>query len=325
MADNRVLVFYHNSMARTAEQLKVIMGDKVVLANLEWKRFNDGFPNLAIDRDNIQAMESCTRTVALVSFHDPSVIFDQLCLVYALPRMQARDFTIILPWFCTGTMDRSETLGTIVTAASLARMLSATPMGRGGPATVVIYDIHALQEQFFFSDQIICNLKTAVVLLKDRLAKVQLEFPDEELAIAFPDDGAHKRFHRKITEMFGDIMMIVCNKVRDGEKRAVVMKEGDPKGKHVIIVDDLVQSGGTLLEAFKGLNEAGARKVSCFVTHGVFPLQSYEKFLHVPNIYRFWITDTIPTSVQAVEGKSPFEVLSIAPLIARFLLGAGDE
>merc|ERR1712054_749135 len=95
------------------------------------------------------------------------------CLLYALPRMQARNFRIILPWFSTGTMERVEQMGQIATAASMARMLSCCPPGPNGPATVVIYDIHALQEQFYFSDSVLVELKTAAWLFKEALVEAK--------------------------------------------------------------------------------------------------------------------------------------------------------
>ncbi|RWV78112.1 hypothetical protein GW17_00060973, partial [Ensete ventricosum] len=75
-----------------------------------------------------------------------------------------------------------------------------------------------------------------------------------QISIAFPDDGAWKRFHKQLQHfpmvMCNDyhIALIICNKVREGDRRIVRLKEGDPRGRHVVIVDDLVQSGGTLIE-----------------------------------------------------------------------------
>jgi phosphoribosylpyrophosphate synthetase len=73
---------------------------------------------------------------------------------------------------------------------------------------------------------------------------------------------------------------VICTKVRDGNERIVKLKEGDPQGRHVIIVDDLVQSGSTLIECQKLLAAMGAAKVSAYVTHAVFPKRSWERFDH---------------------------------------------
>ena len=130
--------------------------------------------------------------------------------------------------------------------------------------------------------------------------------------------------------------------VRDGDKRIVRLKEGAPRGRHVVIVDDLVQSGGTLLECARLLTVTGAAAVSAFATHGVFPNGSYKRFLaggeaaggsgsgsaagggngasgSVAEFRYFWITDSCPATAAAVAGVRPFEVLSLAAPIAATL------
>lgn len=317
----RWLLFYHESMAACAAHVKDLMGDAAEMSDLEWRHFDDGFPNLQVNKDDAIRIESFYGVCMLVSFHSPAVIFEQLALIYALPRMRARNFRIVLPWFCTGTMERVEKLGQIATAASLARMLSNCPMGPTGPVTLVIYDIHALQEQFYFGDNVLVELKTAVWLLKHRLKQLQEENPGEDIAIAFPDEGAHKRFKAK----FQGFPTVICSKVRDGDQRAVSIKEGQAEGKHCVIVDDLVQSGGTLLQCAEPLLRSGASKVSCWVTHAIFPNKSYEKFFDNELIHKFWVTDSVPTTVADIDGRAPFEVLSLAPLIRDYLLGVPED
>lgn len=81
----------------------------------------------------------------LASFSSPAVIFEQLSIIYALPRMFVASFTLVLPFFPTGTLERMEDEGDIATAFTLARILSNIPISRGGPTSLVIFDIHALQ------------------------------------------------------------------------------------------------------------------------------------------------------------------------------------
>jgi len=108
-------------------------------------------------------------------------------------------------------------------------------------------------------------------------------------------------------------------KIRDGDKRHVRLKEGEAADRHVVIVDDLVQSGGTLIECQKMLASRGAKHVSAFVTHAVFPNKSYEKFIAedpevgaTSGFAHFWTTDSCPQNVQALDQRAPFEVLSLA-------------
>lgn len=106
------------------------------------RRFADGFPNLFVPN----AHDIRNRHVAfLASFHSPAVIFEQISIIYALPRMFVASFTLVLPFFPTGTAERMEDEGDIATAFTLSRILSHIPISRGGPTSVVIFDIHALQ------------------------------------------------------------------------------------------------------------------------------------------------------------------------------------
>lgn len=111
--------------------------------------------------------------------------------------------------------------------------------------------------------------------------------------------------------------------VRDGDKRIVRLKEGDPQGRHVVIVDDLIQSGGTIIECQKLLTALGAAHVSAYATHGVFPHRSHERFVaedgNGNGFAHVWISDSCPQTAAAVQGRRPFEVLSLAGPIAAAL------
>jgi ribose-phosphate pyrophosphokinase len=274
------------------------------LGDIRWETFRDGFPNMKIE--DVEAIRN--RDVAFLSSLDsPHEIFRQLSVMYEIPRYAVRSFKVVLPYFPTGTMERVEQAGDIATAATLARMLSAIPLTMSGPAQIVMFDIHALQELFYFSDMVLPRLETAVPLLKARLQG------QDNVAIAFPDEGAMKRFGKHFTEY----PLIVCQKVRKDGRRAVTIKEGDPQGRHVVVVDDLAMTGGTLLEAQKELAAQGAKRVSCYVTHGVFPDESWKRFLD-SGIERFWVTDSCP-AVSVLQRMGPFEVLSLDEAIAKIL------
>jgi len=280
-------------------------------SGIKWGKFQDGFPNLFID--NVKGVAG-RDVIFVASFHTPEVIFEQLSVIYAIPRYLAKSFTLILPYFPTGTMERVDTEGQIATANTLAQLLSSIPLTARGPAQIVIFDIHALQERFYFCDTVIPRLESAVSLLK---AELSLLADGHPVAIAFPDDGAFKRFHL----MFKDVSkLLVCNKVRENDKRVVKLKEGDPTGCHVVIVDDLVQTGGTLIESAKVLLKSGAKCVSAYVTHAVFPNNSWKKFVssEVP-FQNFWITDSIPHALE-ISRHRPFRLLSLGSVIANALL-----
>lgn len=310
----KVCLFYCAETKPLAQRIAA-ESDSIELRSISWRTFDDGFPNLFIP--NAQGIRG-QHVAFLASFSSPKVIFEQLSIIYALPKLFISSFTLVLPFFPTGTSERMEDEGDVATAFTLARILSNIPTSRGGPTSLVTFDIHALQERFYFGDNILPCFESGIPLLKNRLQ----ELPDsDKIAIAFPDDGAWKRFHKQLQHF----PTIICAKVREGDQRIVRIKEGDPRGRHVVIVDDLVQSGGTLVECQKILANHGAAKISAYVTHGIFPNKSWERFESDngghpgAGLTYFWITDSCPLTVKEVMNKPPFEVLSLAGSIAAAL------
>uniref|UniRef100_A0A6N2NHE1 ribose-phosphate diphosphokinase n=1 Tax=Salix viminalis TaxID=40686 RepID=A0A6N2NHE1_SALVM len=310
----RVCLFFCAETKPLAQRIAA-ESDSIELRSISWRTFDDGFPNLFIPNANgIRGQH----VAFLASFSSPKVIFEQLSIIYALPKLFISSFTLVLPFFPTGTSERMEDEGDVATAFTLARILSNIPASRGGPTSLVTFDIHALQERFYFGDNILPCFESGIPLLKNRLQ----ELPDSDnIAIAFPDDGAWKRFHKQLQHF----PTIICAKVREGDQRIVRIKEGNPQGRHVVIVDDLVQSGGTLVECQKILVNHGAAKISAYVTHGIFPNRSWERFEYDDGgdpgagLTYFWITDSCPLTVKEVMNKRPFEVLSLADSIAAAL------
>ena len=121
------------------------------------------------------------------------------------------------------------------------------------------------------------------------------------------------------------VEILICGKVRDGDKRSVKIQEGDALGKHIVIVDDLVQTGGTLFECGKVLKDAGAAEVSAFVAHAVFPNESWRRFDKGGDrctFNKFWVTNSIPTVTSVLEERAEngiFEVLDLTDAIVKDL------
>ncbi|KAH9708683.1 Ribose-phosphate pyrophosphokinase 3 [Citrus sinensis] len=406
----KVCLFYCPETHSLAERVAA-QSDAIELRSINWscavrciatdRKFKDGFPNLFIP--NAHGIRG-QHVAFLASFSSPGKIFEQLSVIYALPKLFVSSFTLVLPFFPTGTSERMEDEGDVATAFTLARILSNIPTSRGGPTSLVTFDIHALQERFYFGDTILPCFESAIPLLLNRLQQL----PDSDnISIAFPDDGAWKRFHKQLQHfpmVFGDLWLralgckpskvdgvrtVTCNKVNGLSKRMIYnkftsdvvpsscndfnksawftlrdyplllnidllvlrivrIKEGDPRGRHIVIVDDLVQSGGTLIECqkpalwepdrlmitqfvalvscwMKVLAAHGAAKISAYVTHGIFPNASWERFEQdtggkpESGLTYFWISDSCPVTVKEVMSKPPFEVLSLAGSIASAL------
>ncbi len=301
--NDKTVIFFYPPMEDMAIRAAEYAGAEI--GRIRWNRFPDKWPNLYIEGvENIEGRD----VVFIASFHSHDVLFEQLAVIYELPRYFVKSLRVILPFYPVGTMERIDNEGDIATAKTMARMLSATPMTRFGPVIFTIFDIHALSGRFYFDDQILPDLRSAVPLIRERIKRDNLS--NLVQSIAFPDEGAKKRF----SERFHDYPIIVCDKIRKGDKRIVTIKEGDPKGKYVLIVDDLIRSGGTLIECRNALIKNGARAVSAFATHGEFPDRSWEKF--TPDLFeKIWITDSCPQTYVNVKEREPFEVLSLARVV----------
>ena len=303
------ILFFCPSHESLAKELN--MNPKIFLGEINWGKFDDGFPNLKVE--NVADLVD-TDVIFLADFSSSEEIFRQLAVIYALPKYGINSLKVFLPFFSTGTMDRAMEDGQIVTAKTLARMLSVIPAA-ACPAQIFVFDIHALQEEFYFSDAVRVRHLTAINLLLDCLKKEGKT--KENLAVAFPDEGAYKRFGH----YFKEYDRIICEKRRQpGGGRFITIKEGDPKGREVLIIDDLILSGNTLLECTKVLDEKGASCISAFATHGVFPKKNWHRFINLGiNLY---LSNSCPVTVSEIaksfsySGTSEgFKVISLAPAI----------
>jgi phosphoribosylpyrophosphate synthetase len=213
------LLFYAPEMRNLAVEIQSCSDQNpIILGDIEWHEFPDKWPNLFI-RNSEQIRNS--HVLFLASLDNPLTIFGQISLLYHLPKYLCRSLKVLLPYFPTGTMERIQIQGEIATAYSLAQMLSSIPLTRTGPSEIVIFDIHALQNQFYFSSNIIVRLESTVGLLLNELKTRD----NEKYAIAFPDDGAHKRFSYLFENT--NYPIVICSKTRqDNDKRITTVKEG---------------------------------------------------------------------------------------------------
>jgi phosphoribosylpyrophosphate synthetase len=172
--------------------------------------------------------------------------------------------------------------------------------------SIHIFDIHALVEKFLFnSHQVNTEIHTVMHLLKQEI---------QGKTIVFPDDGAKKRFWKD----FENFDVVVCSKVRIWDKREITIKEGEVSWKHLIIIDDLIQTGGTIQETAKKLREFWALWVSAYATHGVFPNDSHKTLSK--HLDKLIVTDSIPQNIQRAKEIWNMQVLSIQTLIEKIIL-----
>lgn len=288
--------------------------DNISLENIQWSDYADGWPDIVIaDEKRIRRSKDIAFLACLES---PADVFESYAAMCAIARICDGPLKIVLPYFPVGVSDRQDIPGRVATAKSLARLLGSIPQSHlGGVPRLITYDIHALGEQMYFDDRITPRLETAIPLFLNHLAENCSAEYLTNISFAFPDKGAWQRFGGHFPK---DGCHVILDKVREGDRRIVTLKEGDPRGKDIILIDDLVMSGETLLESARLMRSMGAKSVGGYVTHGVFPLDSWRKFLSGEFLY-FWMTDSCPITAQ-LPLRPPFKVISLAPAIADALV-----
>ncbi len=156
-------------------------------------------------------------------------------------------------------------------------------------------------------------------MLKERIQNSSTANKNKIDCVAFPDDGAAKRFSALFADIEG-LEIVVCGKTRgEGDQRSVIIQDGNVRGKHVVIVDDLVQTGGTLYECGQTLLDAGALSVNAYVSHAVFPKESWKRFNKGGDracFDKFWVTNSIPSVANALPVEDGiFEILDLKGII----------
>jgi phosphoribosylpyrophosphate synthetase len=321
----QVVLFACPDFQSLAESIVAVDQDDVFrLGEIQWSSFEDGFPNLLIK--NVETVRG-RDVVLLLSMSNPELVFSRLAVMYALPRYLVRSFVIVLPFMPAATMERIDYEGQVATASTMIHLLCSTPPSAQGQAKVVIYDIHSLSERFYFHSAVpvlVSALPLFMRWLKANCAKKADARDDDDdgnddddeppLAIAFPDEGARKRFAGAFSSRYP---IVTCSKKRVGDRREISVTEGDPSGRHVFIVDDLVMTGSTLIEAKNALLAQGAVKVSAFVTHAVFPRSSWQRFALASSqcktpFHRFVVTESVPAIAAELQQVEPFVVLPLA-------------
>mmetsp|Transcript_20087 Transcript_20087/g.46778 ORF Transcript_20087/g.46778 Transcript_20087/m.46778 type:complete len:484 (-) Transcript_20087:78-1529(-) len=310
-----------------AKEMEKSYPDRFTFHPTQWEKFPDGTDKIEIGGFYPHNLLSGEHVLFLASFHNNDVTLSQFQVMICLLQSFIESLTIVLPFSPVGTMERVVREGQVATANTYAHMFSSLP-NCGRPTRLMVYDLHTLQNRFYLNGNAVASLHTAIPLLKQKILQGQQQQQSDDSSsssskkkvdcIAFPDDGAAKRFGAYFEDM--GLPVIVCGKTRgDGDTRTVVIQDGNAAGKHIVIVDDLVQTGGTLYETGKVLKEAGAASVHAFCSHAVFPKQSWKRF----NVggdracfETFWVTNSIPTVTDALPVEEGiFEVLDLMDLI----------
>ena len=251
--------------------------------------------------------------VQSTSFPANDNLMELLICIDALKRASARRITAVVPYFGYARQDRKPGPRTPISAKLVADLIT-----RAGADRVLSVDLHAGQIQGFF-DIPTDNLYAAPAMAAD----IQARYGDQDLMVVSPDVGGVVRA-RDLAKRLENAPLAIVDKRRDRPGESEVMNIiGEVEGRHCILIDDIIDSGGTLCNAAQALLDQGAKSVAAYITHGVLSGGAVAK-VSGSALTELVITDTI-RATDAARDSDKIRILSIATLIGEAIRRIADE
>ncbi|MFB0613005.1 ribose-phosphate pyrophosphokinase [Aurantiacibacter poecillastricola] len=240
-------------------------------------------------------------------------LMELLIGIDALKRASAKRITAVVPYFGYARQDRKPGPRTPISAKLVANLIT-----EAGADRVLAVDLHAGQIQGFF-DIPTDNLYAAPTMAAD----IQARYGDKDLMVVSPDVGGVVRA-RALAKRLDNAPLAIVDKRRDRPGESEVMNIiGDVKGRSCVLIDDIIDSGGTLCNAAEALLDQGAKSVAAYITHGVLSGGAVAR-IDKSSLTELVITDTIqPTDATA--DSDHIRVLTIAPLLGEAIRRIADE
>ena len=294
--ESQVKIFSGTESAYLAQKIAKAYGGE--LGAMEVSRFSDGEFQPSFE----ETVRGCDVFIVQSTFPPADNLFELLLMVDAAKRASAKEVIAVMPYFGFARQDRKDKPRVAIGAKLVANLLSAA-----GVTRIITMDLHADQIQGFF-DVPVDHLYASSLFLPYIQS---LNLP--RLTMAAPDMGGSKRANAYAKYLNSEI--VICYKQR---KKANVIDSmtviGDVEGRDIVLVDDLVDTGGTLAKAADMMLDKGAKSVRAVCTHPVLSGKAYEN-IEKSGIVELVVTDTIPLTQQS----SKIKVLSVADLFADVL------
>jgi ribose-phosphate pyrophosphokinase len=280
---------------------KVAQAAGVELGHCDIGRFADGEIQVEIH----ESVRGCN--VFLIQSTHPPVnenYMESFMILDALKRASASEITLVMPYYGYARQDRKVAPRAPISAKCVAELMKTA-----GADRLVVVDLHASQIQGFFNGPV--DHLFAIPTLA-RAWREQMGF-GEQYVVVSPDAGGVERARAFAKRIESSIAIIDKRRTGPNEAKALHLI-GDVKGKNAIILDDMIDTAGTLCQAVDSLLNNGAKKVFAVATHPVLSGPALTR-LQESGVEKVWVTDTIPLKEQAA--KSPkFHVVSVAPVVA---------
>ena len=307
MSTNELMIFTGNANPKLAQDVADYL--RVPLGNAKVGRFSDGEVTVEIN-ENVRGREVFILQSTCAPTNES--LMEVLIMADALRRASAGRITAAMPYFGYARQDRRPRSARVaITAKVVANMLGAAGVDR-----VMTMDLHADQIQGFF-DVPVDNIYASPILLSDVMSK-QLE----NLLVVSPDIGGVARARAFAKQLECDLAII--DKRRPKANVSEVMNIiGEVEGRSCLLIDDMVDTAGTMCKAAEVLKDRGAKHVSAYCTHPVLSGPAIER-INASVLDELVVTDTIPLSAQAA-ASGKIRQLSCAKLLGETIIRIAKE
>ena len=286
-----------NSNKNLSQKISKFLKNRLVNSSI--RKFSDGEIYIEIN-ENIRG--NSIFVIQSVSSPANDNLMELLLCIDALKRSSAKNITAVIPYFGYARQDRK-----VVPRTSISAKLVSNLIAKAGADRVVTVDLHAGQIQGFF-DIPVDNLFASPIFARHVKKKIKTK----NLICIAPDVGGTERA-RALGKLLNVGLAIVDKRRPKAGQSQVMNIIGDVRGKTCIIVDDIIDSGGTIVNAAAALKKRGAKDVHVYVTHGVLSGGAENK-IKKSNIKNLVITDTIDNAAKVKNIKN-IEVLTISNLV----------
>ncbi|MFN3199664.1 MAG: ribose-phosphate diphosphokinase [Bradymonadia bacterium] len=244
-----------------------------------------------------------------VSAADTLELYD---LATGVVRYGARRLTLVIPYFGYSTMERAVRTGEIITAKSRARLLSSISTASSGNR-VILLDLHVEGIAQYFED----GVRPIHVRATPLIMKAARQLGGEDFVLGSADTGRAKWVEALANDL-GVSASFVFKKRLSGDETKVTAVSAQCDGAHVIMYDDMIRTGGSLIGAARAYQEAGARRIDAIATHGVLPEGALERLRDSGIFQHIITTDSHPRAQALAEADDTgfLQIVSVADLLA---------
>ncbi len=308
MSDDRMMVFTGNANPELTEKIVDHLG--ISPGKIKAERFSDGEVHVEI-MENVRGRDVFIVQSTCAPTNDN--LMEMLIIADALYRASAGRITAVIPYYGYARQDRRVRSRRVPISAKLvADMIATSHVDR-----LLTIDLHSDQVQGFF-DLPVDNVYASGVLIKDVLA-CELD----NIMVVSPDVGGVVRA-RALAKGLGDVELAIIDKRRPEPNKSEIMNIiGNVEGRNCILIDDLIDTGGTLCNAAVALKQHGALSVRAYATHAVFSGKAVRN-IENSQLDEVVITDTIPLS-EAAKNCAKIRQLSVAGVLAKTILRINQD